>query len=139
MYPPFFRSAEKKAANKEMLQHLIDLLKKPGQLVGFHPEGTRGTGDDPYQLLPAKPGVGELALKARPTVVPAFINGMGNSVLGELRSKTPIVVVFGEPVPLPEPEGELRLSHYKRCADLFNERIAALGEEEKRIRAALLA
>jgi 1-acyl-sn-glycerol-3-phosphate acyltransferase len=137
MYPPFFRAMEKKEANKDMLGHLIEHLRKPGQLVGFHPEGTRSTGDDPYQLLPAKPGVGELALKARPTVVPAFINGMTNSLSRELRSKRRIIAVFGDPVPLPQPEGNPRLSHYKRCADLFNERIAALGAEEKRLRAEL--
>jgi 1-acyl-sn-glycerol-3-phosphate acyltransferase len=137
MYPPFFRHASKKAANKEMLQHLIETLKKPSQLVGFHPEGTRNNSDDPYQLLPAKPGVGEIALKARPTVVPAFISGLGNSFAGELRSKEPLVAVFGDPIPLPEPEGELRLSHYKRCADLFNEHIATLGAEEREIRRGL--
>jgi len=106
-------------------------------MVGFHPEGTRSTSDDPYQLLPAKPGVGELALKARPIVVPAFISGMGNSFWGELWSKRKIIAVFGDPIELPETEGELRLSHYKRCADVFNQRIAALGEEEKAIRAKL--
>jgi 1-acyl-sn-glycerol-3-phosphate acyltransferase len=139
MFPPFFRAAEKKTVNKDMLAELIEHLQKPSQMVGFHPEGTRGTGDDPYQLLPAKPGVGELALKARPVVVPAFISGMGNSFWGELRSKRKIIAVFGEPVELPNPQGELRLSHYKRCADLFNERIIALGAEEKSIRERLKA
>jgi 1-acyl-sn-glycerol-3-phosphate acyltransferase len=137
MYPPFFRHAEKKPANKEMMAGLIAHLQEPSQIVGFHPEGTRSTKDDPYELLPAKPGVGELALKARPVVVPAFISGMGNSFLGEIRSKTPIIAIFGEPIELPVTEGELRLSHYKRVADLFNERIAALGQEEKALRATL--
>jgi 1-acyl-sn-glycerol-3-phosphate acyltransferase len=139
MFPPFFRDAEKKSVNKDMLAELIAQLQKPSQMVGFHPEGTRSTSDDPYQLLPAKPGVGELALKARPLVVPAFISGMGNSFWGELRSKRKIIAVFGDPVELPETEGELRLSHYKRCADLFNQRISALGAEEKSIRAKLEA
>jgi 1-acyl-sn-glycerol-3-phosphate acyltransferase len=137
MFPPFFREAEKKTVNKEMLAELIAHLQQPAQMVGFHPEGTRSTGDDPYQLLPAKPGVGELALKARPVVVPAFISGMGNSFWGELWSKRKIIAVFGDPIELPETEGELRLSHYKRCADIFNQRIAALGEEEKALRAKL--
>jgi 1-acyl-sn-glycerol-3-phosphate acyltransferase len=137
MFPPFFRAGEKKSVNKDMLAGLIAHLQQPAQMVGFHPEGTRSTGDDPYQLLPAKPGVGELALKARPTVVPAFISGMGNSFWGELRSRRKIIAVFGDPIELPQTEGELRLSHYKRCADLFNQRIAALGEEEKAIRARL--
>jgi hypothetical protein len=43
--------------------------------------------------------------------------------------------VFGEPVLLPEPR-ETRLSHHKKFADLLNERIAALGAEERALRSA---
>jgi 1-acyl-sn-glycerol-3-phosphate acyltransferase len=137
MYPPFFRHAEKKNVNRDMMDGLIAHLQEPSQIVGFHPEGTRSTTDNPYQLLPAKPGAGQLALRARPIVVPAFISGMGNSFWGELTSKKPIIAVFGPPIELPETEGELRLSHYKKVSDLFNERIAALGAQEKEIRAKL--
>jgi 1-acyl-sn-glycerol-3-phosphate acyltransferase len=107
-------------------------------MVGFHPEGTRNKTDDPYTLLPAQPGAGELALKARPAVVPAFILGLSNSPCAELkanfRRKRPVIAVFGEPIELPETTGETRLSHHKKCADLFNERIAALGAEERALR-----
>src|SRR5689334_2696894 len=40
MFPPFFRSAEKKAMNRVSLGILLEKLRTPGQLVGFHPEGT---------------------------------------------------------------------------------------------------
>ncbi|HZR09334.1 MAG TPA: lysophospholipid acyltransferase family protein, partial [Myxococcales bacterium] len=63
MFPPFFRSAEKKAMNRVSLEILLEKLRTPGQLVGFHPEGTRNKTADPYTLLPAQPGAGELALK----------------------------------------------------------------------------
>lgn len=139
MFPPFFRAAEKKAFNKHSLEVLIEKLRTPGQLVGFHPEGTRNKSGDPYTLLPAQPGAGELALKARPFVVPAFITGLTNSVLAELkanlRGERKVVAIFGEPVTLPEIEGETRLSHHKRTADLINARILALAEEEKALRA----
>lgn len=131
MFPPFFRDAAKKPFNRHSLDVLIEKLRTPGQLVGFHPEGTRSKSDDPYTLLPAQPGAGELALKARPVVVPAFITGLSNSLGGELRSHRPIVAVFGDPVPLPEVSGETRLSHHKRTADLLNEHIAALGAQVK--------
>jgi 1-acyl-sn-glycerol-3-phosphate acyltransferase len=138
MFPPFFRSAEKMPFNKASLALLIDKLRRPGHLVGFHPEGTRNRSDDPYDLLPAQPGAGELALKARPVVVPAFISGMTNSALSELwanlQAQRPIVAVFGAPVDLSAFPAETRLSHHKRCADLFNERIAALGAEERALR-----
>jgi 1-acyl-sn-glycerol-3-phosphate acyltransferase len=143
MFPPFFRPVEKKLFNKHSLGILIDKLKTPNQLVGFHPEGTRNKTDDPYTLLPAQPGAGELALKARPYVVPAFITGLTNSVWGELkanfRRERTVVAIYGDPVELPLYEGETRLSHHKKTADLMNERILALAEEEKAVRARLSA
>ena len=142
MFPPFFRPVEKKLFNKHSLAVLIEKLKTDGQLVGFHPEGTRNKTDDPYTLLPAQPGAGELALKSRCTVLPAFITGLTNSVWAELkanaRRERTVVAVFGEPVELPPEEGETRLSHHKKFADAINQRILALAEEEKAIRAASL-
>jgi 1-acyl-sn-glycerol-3-phosphate acyltransferase len=138
MFPPFFRPVEKKAFNKVSLGILIEKLRTPGQLIGFHPEGTRSKTDDPYTLLPAQPGAGELALKARPYVVPAFITGVSNSIWRELRAglrgKGKVVAVFGDPVELPEIEGDTRLSHHKKLADQFNQSILALAEEEKAVR-----
>jgi len=143
MFPPFFRSAEKKAMNRVSLEILLEKLRTPGQLVGFHPEGTRNKTADPYTLLPAQPGAGELALKARPVVVPAFILGMTNSfgteLKASLRRRSKVIAVFGDPVPLPDDAGVTRLSHHKRFADAINQRITALGAEERAIRSALPA
>ena len=141
MFPPFFRSAEKKAMNRHSLDILLEKLRTPGEMVGFHPEGTRNKTDDPYTLLPAQPGAGELALKARPVVVPAFILGMTNHFWTEVKAnqrRTPLVIaVFGKHVELPEVRGETRLSHHKKVADLLNEKIAALGAEERALRSAV--
>jgi 1-acyl-sn-glycerol-3-phosphate acyltransferase len=138
MFPPFFRATEKKPFNRVSLQVLIDKLKKPGEMVGFHPEGTRSKTDDPYTLLPAQPGAGELALKARPVVIPAFVNGMTNSVWAELkatlRGERPVNLVYGAPVDLGDWPPETRLSHHKRCADLLAAKIAELGAEERSLR-----
>src|SRR5438067_5831513 len=71
MFPPFFRSADKKGMNRHSLDILIEKLRTPGEMVGFHPEGTRNKTSDPYSMLPAQPGAGELAIKARPIVIPA--------------------------------------------------------------------
>ncbi|MFL5451865.1 MAG: lysophospholipid acyltransferase family protein [Myxococcales bacterium] len=139
MFPPFFRRPEAKAFNKYSLGILTDLLRQPGNLIGFHPEGTRNKGPDPYHLLPAQPGAGEVALKARPIIVPAFITGLTNDLLSELwaniRGKRPIVIVFGNPVDVSDWPAETRLSHAKKCADFLNGKIAALMEEEKAVRA----
>ncbi len=139
MFPPFFRKARKKGFNRYSMQTLIEMLKRPARMVGFHPEGTRNKTGDPYTLGPAQPGVGELALKARPVVVPAFITGLSNSVWAELRAnlrgERPVRAVFGAPIDLGAFPPETRLVHHKKCADLFNEKIAALAAEEKALRA----
>ena len=140
MFPPFFRAPEKKAMNRRSLDILLEKLRTPGEMVGFHPEGTRNKTDDPYTLLPAQPGVGELALKARPVIVPAFILGMTNHFWTEVkanrRREPTVIAVFGKPVELPQIQGDTRLSHHKRFADLLNERITALGAKERALRSA---
>jgi 1-acyl-sn-glycerol-3-phosphate acyltransferase len=140
MFPPFFRSGEKKAMNRLSLGILLEKLSTPGQMVGFHPEGTRNKTDDPYTLLPAQPGAGELALKARPVVVPAFIHGMTNDFWTEVkanrRRERLVIAVFGSPIELPRASGETRLSHHKKFADLITDRISALGAEERALRSA---
>ena len=47
------------------LEKMVEIVKQPGNVLGMHPEGTRGKGDDPYTFLPAQPGVGKLALVAQ--------------------------------------------------------------------------
>jgi 1-acyl-sn-glycerol-3-phosphate acyltransferase len=142
MFPPFFRKPRSKAFNRYSLSLVLDKLRRPGNLVGFHPEGTRNKGPDPYQLLPAQPGAGEVALKSRPVVVvPAFITGMSNKLFREIassvRGRDPILAIYGEPIDLSSFPAETRLTHHKKCADLFCARISALMLEEKRLRAAL--
>jgi 1-acyl-sn-glycerol-3-phosphate acyltransferase len=144
MFPPFFRKPRSKGFNRYSLALVQGKLRSPRNLVGFHPEGTRNKGPDPYQLLPAQPGAGEVALKSRPVVVvPAFVTGLSNKLLREiaanLRGRDPIVAVFGEPIDLSAFPAETRLTHHKRCADLFCERISALMDEEKRTRAAAIS
>jgi hypothetical protein len=71
-------------------------------------------------------------------VVPAFINGLSNKlwreVIANVRGRDPIVAVFGEPIDLSAFPAETRLAHHKRCSDLFCTRIAALMDEERRVR-----
>jgi 1-acyl-sn-glycerol-3-phosphate acyltransferase len=139
MFPPFFRRPESKAFNPYSLLLIEEMLRKPGQLIGFHPEGTRNKGPTPYELLRAQPGAGQLALKARPVIVPAFVTGLTNDIVAELkanlRRERPVVVVFGDPVDVSDWPEATRLSQYKRCSDALAGKIAALMDEEKAIRA----
>lgn len=149
MYPPIFRDATRADENKISLDRLTELLGNPGVIVGMHPEGTRGKGPDPYQLLPAQPGVGQIIMRGRPIVLPAFINGMSNSVAHEFRTTysprrqtrqtAPIHIVFGPPVELGGLlAGKPRPAQYKRVADKVLAEIAALGARERELRSRLL-
>ncbi len=148
MYPPIFRDKAKAALNKDALERATKFLQQPGTLVGVHPEGTRGKHPDPYELLPAQPGIGQMILHAKPIVMPFFINGMTNDIVSEVRNlrgidgrrKRPIVVVFGEPVDYSEYlKKKPRLALYKRTSDHVMKAIAKLGEQEREIRGRILA
>ena len=140
MYPPVFRQAEKIEFNKWSLQRLIELVRE-GAMIGFHPEGTRNKGADPYVPLPAQTGIGKLVMETWPVVVPAFINGLGNDFLGDVKSNFTdpakrVIAVFGEPIELSQFRGQSnRLATHKKIADTILGRIYQLGQEERAIRA----
>lgn len=145
MYPPIFRDRTRSAWNKDALERVVRFLGRPGTLVGMHPEGTRGKGDDPYELLPAQPGVGEVILRARPLVVPLFIGGLTNDFLGQarlnyrkdVRRTAPLIMCFGRPVEYEDLTRERpRMTLYKRAADRTRDAIAGLGRRERELRAA---
>jgi 1-acyl-sn-glycerol-3-phosphate acyltransferase len=145
LYPPIFRDSAKAELNRDALERMARFLAEPGALVGLHPEGTRGKGPDPYQLLPAQPGVGQVVLKARPMVVPIFINGLSNSYAGDIASNfrpgvrrdKPIIIVFGESLDYGDLAAQKpRAALYKKTADRIRSAILALGDREKQIRAA---
>lgn len=149
MYPPIYRDAERRAENDAALDTMIEFLQRPNTVVGIHPEGTRNKGDDPYKFLPAQPGVGKLALLSRATVMPLFVNGVGNDFLKDVRinftsqartSKNAVIAVFGKPVDYSDLLAEKpRPTLYKKCADRFMKVIGELGEKEKVLRAELEA
>jgi 1-acyl-sn-glycerol-3-phosphate acyltransferase len=148
MYPPIYRQAERRALNDEALEKMAQIVRQPGSVLGMHPEGTRGKGDDPYKLLPAQPGVGKLALIGQPVVIPAFIHGLGNNILKDIqrnfgrsaRREHVVVTVFGEPIDYRDLLAEKpRPTLYKKCADRFMAAIAKLGERERELRAEAIA
>jgi len=143
MFPPIFRSAEKRAFNQHAVQIMLGRLREPRNMIGFHPEGTRGKGPDPYEMLRPQPGAGKLVLEARPLVVPAFVSGLSNSLWREMvsnfKKERPAVVIFGAPI-TPErwPEGS-RLTLQLKVAEQLLDAIRALQPEEKALRIELAA
>ena len=148
MYPPIYRQAERRALNDDALDRMVEIVRRPGNVLGMHPEGTRGKGDDPYTLLPAQPGVGKLALLAKPVVVPAFILGLGNNIVEDIKSnftaearrQKAVITVFGAPVDYSDLMAEKpRPTLYKKCADRFMAEIKKLAAREQELRADILA
>jgi 1-acyl-sn-glycerol-3-phosphate acyltransferase len=144
MYPPIYRQAERRVLNDAALDKMVAILHQPGNVLGMHPEGTRGKHDDPYKLLPAQPGVGKLALVAQPVVVPVFNLGLGNNIVEDIRQnfskdarrRHAVITVFGAPIDYRDLSAEKpRPALYKKTADRFMAEIKKLAEREKQLRA----
>ncbi|HKS28234.1 MAG TPA: lysophospholipid acyltransferase family protein [Pyrinomonadaceae bacterium] len=142
MYPPFFSGGEnplveKREFDKFSMRRLAELAREGGgNIVGFHPEGTRNRNSDPYTYLRAQPGVGKLIKDARPQVVPVFIAGLGNNLAQQVKSNwrggEPIRVHFGQPLDLePYLSKKDQLRTFKEIADFVMTKIAELGEQDR--------
>lgn len=140
MYPPFFREdreVRKRDFDKFSLRRLIQLAAEgEAHLIGFHPEGKRNLNDDPYELLPAQPGIGKVIYAAQPQVIPVFIAGLGNDlpkqVLGNWTGGEKVRIWFGEPVDLSDFYAKSdRLRTHKEIADFLMTKIAELGEKDR--------
>ena len=144
MYPPFFASGEKpiiekRAFDKFSFRLLTELCRNgPGNVIGFHPEGTRNKGSDPYSFLPSQPGIGKIIKDAAPQVIPVFIAGLGNDlpkqVLGNWRGGEKIRIHFGPKLDLSDylakPD---RARTYIEISRFVMREIAELGEADRRL------
>ena len=147
MYPPLFRGRKRAALNIASLDEVVRLLRNGGAFVGLHPEGTRNMSDDPYALLPARNGVGRMiqAARGKARVIPVFINGLSNDIIGQIKSNylkngKPVTVVFGKPIDFGTMlDGPPSPRLHRQISEVTLEKIRALGEEDRANRAAGLA
>ena len=144
MYPPIFRDRAKAEHNKDSLERTVRFLQEPGSVVGLHPEGTRNKGDDPYTLLSAQPGVGQIILASNAIVIPIFINGLSNEIVRDVRlnfhphgfRREPIIIAYGDPIDYADLAAKKpRAALYKQMADRTRSAITELGERERELRA----
>jgi len=144
MYPPFFTGGdhplpEKRAFDKYSFRILSSLARTgPGNIIGFHPEGTRNKDADPYSFLRAQPGVGKLIMDARPQVIPVFIAGLCNSlprqVMRNWNREEVIRIHFGPQLDLSEHlDKPDRLRTHKEIADTVMQKIAELAEQDRKL------
>jgi 1-acyl-sn-glycerol-3-phosphate acyltransferase len=142
MFPPFFAGGEnplvdKREFDKFSLRLLTALCREgAGNVIGFHPEGTRNKDADPYTFLRPQPGVGRLIKDARPQVVPVFIAGLGNDlvrqVLGNWRGGERVRIHFGPAIDFSDFYGRRdSVRTYKEIADFAMSKIAELGEQDR--------
>jgi 1-acyl-sn-glycerol-3-phosphate acyltransferase len=144
MYPPFFASGEnpipeKRTFDKYSFRVLTELCRQgAGNLIGFHPEGTRNKSADPYSYLQAQPGVGKLIKDAAPQVIPVFISGLGNNlarqVLGNWTRGEAIRIHFGAQMDFQDYLSKRdHVRTYKAISELVMKGIATLGEQDRAI------
>jgi 1-acyl-sn-glycerol-3-phosphate acyltransferase len=143
MYPPVFRERSKAPLNLASIDETVRLLKRGGAFVGLHPEGKRNLSEDPYELLPAQPGVGRIIHQSRAKVLPVFINGLQNGLVKHLAGNATgngekVIVAFGAPVSLDDLYAENPSPRiYKKTSERCLEAVAALGQEERAARLTL--
>jgi 1-acyl-sn-glycerol-3-phosphate acyltransferase len=144
MYPPFFASGEKPIREKRVFDKysfrlLAELCENgPGNVIGFHPEGTRNKGPDPYLFLPAQPGIGKLIKDAAPQVIPVFVAGLGNDlpkqVLGNWRGGEKIRIHFGPLLDLSDHLSKKDGARtYIEISRFVMSKIAELGEQDRKL------
>ena len=146
MFPPFFTGGdsplpEKREFDKYSMRLLTELCREgAGNVIGFHPEGTRNKGDDPYSFLRPHPGIGKLIKEAQPQVIPVFIAGLGNrlfrQVLGNWRGGEKVRIHFGAPLDLSEfYDKRDHVRTYKEIGEFVMSKIADLGEQDRELQA----
>lgn len=137
MWPPMFRDERKHTFNPTALRQVGHILSGKGSVLGYHPEGTRGKGPDPYVMLRPKKGIGLLLDQCHPEtlVVPFFIVGMGNTMSGEIkacarprRGENDIRLRFGEPVQASEFQDNMKPAE---VAEKVMDRVRELAEQDR--------
>jgi 1-acyl-sn-glycerol-3-phosphate acyltransferase len=142
MYPPFFAGGanpipEKREFDKFSFRVLTELCRAGrGNLIGFHPEGTRNRDPDPYTFLPPKLGVGKLVMESDPQVVPVFVAGLTTDLRRQIRGNwaggEPIRVHFGPVLDLSRFRARRDgLRTHKEIAEFVMSKIAELGEQDR--------
>jgi len=137
MFPPVLRQRRKIMFNKYAMERTAAELRRPGTVVGMHPEGTRNKSDDPYHFLAARPGVGKVALEVDGlTVIPVYIHGMRNALHVEIwRNWTnpkawPLHIRFGEAIDLTDlRQPPIATTAAKAASERFMAVIADLADE----------
>lgn len=144
MYPPIFRDSRGSQLNDLAVQKCVDVLRfSPRTVLAIHPEGKRNRSDDPYALLPPKPGIGRIALAAPEVpVIPVLLTGLSNDLKRIVaHRKRPdrslIRIHFGPPVDLHDLHSHsAEPAAHKAASERVMQHIAALIPHDRAVRQA---
>ncbi len=138
MYPPIFHDAKKRLFDQYSSRCLMRLCREgEGNVIGFHPEGTRNKSSDPYSFLPAQPGVGKIIKETQPQVMPVFVAGLRadnlpKQVLGNWMGGPKIRIHFGACLDMSEFHAmKNHVRTYKAIGDHVMAKVAELGENDR--------
>lgn len=144
MYPPVVRSSRGAIWGKHVIRILTEMLLEGRVAVFIHPEGGRNKGPDPYDLLPAKPGLCKIIHSTRATVFPVFQQGFPSTPGGFFRANflrrpgSPPLVhsVMGEPLDFAAERAKPASPEvYREIGTRLMDAIRACSVEEREIRA----
>lgn len=143
MYPPVVRSSRGTIWGKRVIEILTDLLRRGKVAVFIHPEGGRNKGNDPYKLMPARPGLGRIIHQTNAEVFPVFLHGFPRTPGEFLRAnyrkgarQDPLVfAVMGESIDFSAERAQPASPRlFKEIAEKLNKSILDIAEIEKEIR-----
>jgi 1-acyl-sn-glycerol-3-phosphate acyltransferase len=101
-------------------------LVRAGGAVAIFPEGTRSTDGS---MLPAKGGIGLLAIRCGVPILPVRVSGTDRPLKATL-GRPPVEVRFGAPIPVERIRSVERENGFRAIASLVMEAVACLGLEE---------
>lgn len=120
---------DRDSADLKALRQMMKLLKE-GNLVLMFPEGTRSLDGN---FLPARPGVGLMALRMKVPVIPAYVKGSHDSL--PKHAKFPrfvkVGIIIGEPIYFDKwlTKKTFEKSDYQEVADLVMDKIKELSKQ----------
>jgi 1-acyl-sn-glycerol-3-phosphate acyltransferase len=141
MFPPILYGRRGDMFNRYSLARTVEELATPGTLIGMHPEGMRSRTPNPYQLRPAQPGIGRVALEAKAArAFPVCVIGPTKGLLIEFWRNWmapdvyPIHVLFGPEIDISDLRAQgSRPTTQKLAADRCLAAVASLVEMEQAV------
>lgn len=144
LWPPLDRRPDRAALDSDAIERTVDSLTRPDSFVALHAADEIAADADPYDLPPARPDTGRIAVESRSMVLPIFLNGLSEDIFADVRASFrpdirragPCIAVVGDPIDLSGYWSDRSTPDlWDRAAEKIRTAIADLGDREKSLRA----